>query len=141
MAGAADSDAFGDGIFNTEQLANRLCENIAQYTGNDDGSHCDGHVAPQLFHHADAEGSGDGFGQHGHKGGPAEMKEAGKEQHRNHGDNDAGRNSQHYSPEILLQGIQLPVQGYGQADGGWGHQVTDVLRAVVIGCVINVQQF
>ena len=140
MTGAADGDTFGNGLPNAENITDRFRKNVAQDTGDDDGSHRNGNVTSQFFCHADADRCGDGFWQHGHIGGTAQPKEAGKGQHRNHGNNNAGRDPEHDSLKISFQCIQLSVQGYRQADSGRRHQITDVFRAVVVRFVVDSKQ-
>ena len=58
----------------------------------------------------------------------AQPHEQGHDRDTDHAGHDAAENAPQDGPKVFLQGLQLAVKGYRQADGAGGEQIAQVVR-------------
>ena len=75
-----EQNPFGNGFLNAEHLADRFRKHIAENTGYDDGGYRNRHITAQFLGDPNANGSCNGFWQHGHIGGAGQPEKPGKAQ-------------------------------------------------------------
>ena len=140
MGCRTNRNALGHRFGDPAQLAHGLGNDIAQHTGDDDDRFRDGHNTAEFLGHTHADGRGDGLRQQGNIILMVESEQNTQSEYRSHAGQHTGNNADQNGLDVAHQQGELLVQRNGQADGGRGEQVAQVLRTGVVALVVHVQQ-
>ena len=138
MGSSADGNALCNWVGDMKHPADHGREHIAHQSGDDNHGDGQGDIAAQLLRNAHADGGGDGLGQQGHILCMIQPEDQSHGQYAQKRGQHPGGDAQKNGGLVLLQQIQLFIEGNGQTDGGWGQKIAQILCAGIVHVVIHI---